>query len=125
MKSKIFLFLLCLFLLIPVNAAAQIRFSSNANAYDNNNRKVGTQYIAANITNGTGTMTIGNLKMRAVITNGQRNDQYQMTGYSVTLSTSNGKTVEATVTKHDKGTYNVVVFYADGKIRYDVPASPN
>jgi hypothetical protein len=48
-----------------------------------------------------------------------------MTGYSVTLSTSNGKTVEATVTKHDKGTYNVVVFYADGKIRYDVPASPN
>lgn len=105
--------------------AAQIRFSSNANAYDNNNKKVGTQYISANITNGSGTMTIGNLRMRAVITNSQRNNQYQMTGYSVTLSTIDGRTVEATVTKHDKGSYNVVVFYADGKIRYDVPACPH
>ena len=125
MNKRSILLLIAFLLLYPVGLSAQIHFAANANAYDNNDRKVGNQYIAANISNGSGTMTIGNLKMKAIITNSQRNEQYKMTGYSVSLSASNGKSVETTITKHDKGTYTVVIYYADGKLRYDIPASSN
>ena len=117
--KKMIVVLMLLFISI-LTASAQVRFSANANVYNNQtNQKVGSQYISANITNGSGTMTLGNIKMKAVITNSRRDNQYQMTAYSVSLRSSNGKTFEAVITKRDKGTYSVVVYYADGILRYD------
>ena len=118
---KRFLALITLLVIGSVTVFAQIRFSANANVYnDKNNQKVGTQYIAANIgSNGSGTMTLGSLTLKATITNSHRDNTYQMTAYSVTLYSQGGKTVDAVITKRDKGTCTVLVYYADGTLRYD------
>lgn len=118
---KRFLALITLLVIGSVTVYAQIRFSANANVYnDKNNQKVGTQYIAANIgSNGSGTMTLGSLTLKARITNSHRDNTYQMTAYSVTLYSQGGKTVDAVITKRDKGTCTVLVYYADGTLRYD------
>ncbi len=113
--------LLVLMFLSVYTISAQIRFSANANVYNNNtNQKVGTQYIAADINSeGMGTMTLGSIKMSARVTNTQRDNRNRMTAYSVSLSSRNGKSVKVVITKRDKGTYSVVVYYADGTLRYD------
>ena len=118
--KKIIIFLV-LMLTGMATMSAQIRFSANANVYnDKNNQKVGTQYISANIgSNGVGTMTLGSLSMKATITNSKRDNTYNMTAYSVTLRSQSGKTVDAVITKRDKGTCTVLVYYADGTLRYD------
>lgn len=118
--KKIIVFLV-LMLTGMATMSAQIRFSANANVYyDKNNQKVGTQYISANIgSNGVGTMTLGSLTMKATITNSKRDNTYNMTAYSVTLRAQGGKTVDAVITKRDKGTCTVLVYYADGTLRYD------
>lgn len=118
---KRFLALLAILLIGSATVLAQIRFSANANVYnDKNNQKVGTQYIAADIgTNGSGTMTLGSLTLKAKITNSHRDNTYQMTAYSVTLYSQGGKSVDAVITKRDKGTCTVLVYYADGTLRYD------
>ena len=73
MKKFITLFATVTLLLVSHICQGQIHFSKNANVYDdNNNAKVGQQYIAANITNGTGTMTIGSRTMKATVTNTKR-----------------------------------------------------
>lgn len=119
MKKIIILFV---FMLVgSASSSAQIRFSANANVYnDKNSQKVGTQYIAANIgSTGIGTMTLGSLTMKATITNSKRDNTYNLTAYSVTLRTQSGKTVDVVITKRDKGTYTVLVYYADGTLIYD------
>ena len=118
---KRFLALITLLVIGSVTVFAQIRFSANANVYnDKNNQKVGTQYIAANIgSNSSGTMTLGSLTLKATITNSHRDNTYKMTAYSVTLYSQGGKTVDAVITKRDKGTCTVLVYYADGTLRYD------
>ena len=119
MKKIIFL-LVCL-LAGMTTMSAQIRFSASANVYnDKNNRNVGTQYISADISsNGIGTMTLGSITMNAVVTNSKRDNTYNMTAYSVSLRSRSGKTVDAVSTKRDKGTCTVLVYYADGTLRYD------
>ena len=104
-----------------VTMSAQIRFSATASVYnDKNNQKIGTQYIAANIgSDGVGTMTLGSLIMRATVTNSRRDNKYNMTAYSVKLHSQSGKTVDAVITKRDKGTCTILVYYADGTLRYD------
>ena len=104
-----------------VAMSAQIRFSANANVYDQTtNQKIGTQYIAANIeSNGVGTMTLGKLTLKAIITNTERNNKYNMSAYSVTLHSQNGQTVDVVMTIRDKGTCTVLVYYGDGTLRYD------
>ena len=104
-----------------VAISAQIRFSANANVYNQNtNQKIGTQYIAANIeSNGIGTMTLGKLTLKAIITNTERNNMYNMSAYSITLHSNNGQTVDAVMTMRDDGTCTVVVYYGDGTLRYD------
>ena len=101
--------------------SAQVRFSANANVYnDSNNQKVGTQYIAANIgNNGVGTMSIGSLTLKAIITNTKRDNNYNMTAYSVTLYSQSGQTVDAVMTLRDDRTCTVLVYYGDGTLRYD------
>ena len=118
---KRFLALITLLVIGSVTVFAQIRFSANADVYnEKNNQKVGTQYIAANIgSNGSGTMTLGSLTLKSTITNSHRDNTYQMTAYSVTLYSQGGKTVDAVITKRDKGTCTVLVYYADGTLRYD------
>lgn len=63
MYKKIILLFICLIIVGIGTMSAQVRFSATANVYSNdNNQKIGRQYIAANITNnGVGTMTLGNL----------------------------------------------------------------
>lgn len=101
--------------------SAQVRFSANANVYNySNNQKVGTQYIAANIgNNGVGTMSIGSLTLKAIITNTKRDNNYNMTAYSVTLYSQSGQTVDAVMTLRDDRTCTVLVYYGDGTLRYD------
>ncbi len=103
------------------STSAQVRFSANANVYnDSNNQKVGTQYIAANIgNNGVGTMSIGSLTLKAIITNTKRDNNYNMTAYSVTLYSQSGQTVDAVMTLRDDRTCTVLVYYGDGTLRYD------
>ena len=84
---------------------------------------LGQQYIAANITNGTGTMTIGSRTMKATVTNTKRDNYYMMTAYSVELVTPDEKYLDVVITKRDKGTYSVLVYFADGKMRYDFSTS--
>ena len=110
-----------LLIVILTTCFAQVRFSANANVYnEKNNQKVGNQYIAANISsNGMGTMTLGSLSLKAQITGSHRDNTYQMTAYSVTLYSQGGKTVEAVITKRDNGTCTVLVYYAEGPLRYD------
>ena len=123
MKKFITLFATVALLLITHICQGQIHFSKTANVYDGNNAKVGQQYIAANITNGTGTMTIGNRTMKATVTNSKRDNYYMMTAYSVELVTSDKKYLDVVITKRDKGTYSVLVYFADGKLRYDFSTS--
>ena len=119
MKKIISLFI-CMVIGI-VAMSAQIRFSANANVYDQTtNQKIGIQYIAANIeSNGVGTMTLGKLTLKAIITNTERDNKYNMSAYSVTLHSQNGQTVDAVMTIRDKGTCTVLVYYGDGTLRYD------
>lgn len=120
MKKFITLFATVALLLVSHICQGQIHFSKTANVYDDsNNAKVGQQYIAANITNGTGTMTIGNRTMKATVTNTRRDNVYMMTAYSVELSTPDKKYLDVVITKRDKGTYSIVVYFADGTLRYD------
>ena len=124
MKKFITLFATVTLLLVSHICQGQINFSKTANVYDNsNNAKVGQQYIAANITNGTGTMTIGNRTMKATVTNTKRDNYYMMTAYSVELVTPDKKYLDVVITKRDKGTYSVLVYFADGKLRYDFSTS--
>lgn len=118
--KKLISILVCMMIGI-VTTSAQIRFSATASVYnDKNNQKIGTQYIAANIgSDGVGTMTLGSLIMRATVTNSRRDNKYNMTAYSVTLRSQSGKTVDAVITKRDKGTCTILVYYADGTLRYD------
>lgn len=115
------LLIILLFMIGGISLAAQMRFSATANVYnDKNNQKVGTQYIAANFgSNGVGTMTLGSLTMKAAITNSKRDNHFRMTAYSATLRSSDGKTVDVVITRRDEGTYSVLVYYADGTLRYD------
>lgn len=101
--------------------SAQVRFSANADVHrDSDNQKIGTQYIAANIgSNGYGTVTLGSLTLKAKVENTQRDHTYKMTAYLVTLTSQNGKSVDVVITMRDKGTCSVLVYYADGKLRYD------
>ena len=70
--KKVISLLICMVIGI-VTMSAQVRFSANANVYkQDNNQKIGEQYIAANINNGVGTMTLGSLTLKAVITNTMR-----------------------------------------------------
>ena len=120
MKKFIITLLSVTLLFISHTCFGQIHFSKNANVYNiSNNAKVGQQYIAANITNGTGTMTIGNRTMKATVTNTKRDNFYMMTAYSVELSTPDKKYLDVVITKRDKGTYSIVVYFADGTLRYD------
>lgn len=100
---------------------AQVRFSANADIYSqSNNQKVGTQYIAANIgNNGVGTMSLGSLTLKAVITNTKRDNIYNMTAYTAILYSQNGQTVDVAITMRDDGTCTVLVYYGDGTLRYD------
>ena len=124
MKKFITLFATVTLLLVSHICQGQIHFSKNANVYDDsNNAKVGQQYIAANITNGTGTMTIGSRTMKAIVTNTKRDNYYMMTAYSVELVTQDKKYLDVVITKRDKGTYSVLVYFADGKLRYDFSTS--
>lgn len=104
-----------------VAMSAQVRFSANADVYKHsNNQKVGKQYIAADIgTNGSGTMTLGSLTLKAIITNTKRDNNYNMTAYSVTLYSQSGQTVDAVMTLRDDRTCTVLVYYGDGTLRYD------
>lgn len=104
-----------------ITMSAQVCFSATANVYSNdNNHKLGRQYIAANITNnGVGTMTLGNLTLKAIITNAKRDNVYSMTAYSVTLYSQSGQTVDAVMTIRDNETCTVLVYYRDGTLRYD------
>lgn len=124
MKKFITLFATVTLLLVSHICQGQIHFSQNANVYDDsNNAKVGQQYIAANITNGMGTMTIGSRTMKATVTNTKRDNYYMMTAYSVELVTPDKKYLDVVITKRDKGTYSVLVYFADGKLRYDFSTS--
>ena len=124
MKKFFTLFATLTLLLVSHICQGQIHFSKTANVYnDSNNAKVGQQYIAANITNGTGTMTIGNRTMKATVTNTKRDNYYMMTAYSVELVTPDKKYLDVVITKRDKGTYSVLVYFADGKMRYDFSTS--
>ena len=124
MKKFITLFATVALLLVSHICQGQIHFPKTANVYDDsNNAKVGQQYIAANITNGTGTMTIGNRTMKATVTNTKRDNYYMMTAYSVELVTPDKKYLDVVITKRDKGTYSVLVYFADGKLRYDFSTS--
>ena len=124
MKKFITLFATVALFLVSHICQGQIHFSKTANVYDDsNNAKVGQQYIAANITNGTGTMTIGNRTMKATVTNTKRDNYYMMTAYSVELVTPDKKYLDVVITKRDKGTYSVLVYFADGKMRYDFSTS--
>lgn len=118
--KKIISLVVCLLIGI-VTISAQVRFSANANVYNQNtNQKIGTQYIAANIeNNGVGTMTLGNLTLDAIITNTKRDNVYRMTAYSVTLYSQSGQTVDVVMTIRDKETCTVLVYYGDGTLRYD------
>ena len=118
--KKIISLVVCLLIGI-VTISAQVRFSANANVYNQNtNQKIGTQYIAANIeNNGVGTMTLGNLTLDAIITNTERDNVYRMTAYSVTLYSQSGQTVDVVMTIRDKETCTVLVYYGDGTLRYD------
>ena len=120
MKKFIITLFSMMLLFVSQTSFGQIHFSKNSNVYNNsNNSKVGQQYIAANITNGTGTMTIGSRTMKATVTNTKRDNVYMMTAYSVELSTPDNKYLDVVITKRDKGTYSVVVYFADGTLRYD------
>ena len=111
MKKFITLFATVALFLVSHICQGQIHFSKTANVYDDsNNAKVGQQYIAANITNGTGTMTIGNRTMKATVTNTKRDNYYMMTAYSVELVTPDKKYLDVVITKRDKGTYSVLVY---------------
>lgn len=105
-----------------VAMSAQVRFSANADVYKHsNNQKVGKQYIAADIgTNGSGTMTLGSLTLKAVITNTKRDNFYKMTAYMVTLYSQSLQTVNAVITKRDDETCTVLVYYGDGALRYEL-----
>lgn len=118
--KKIISLVVCLLIGI-VTISAQVRFSANANVYNQNtNQKIGTQYIAANIeNNGVGTVTLGNLTLKAIITNSRRDNVYRMTAYSVTLYSQSGQTVDVVMTIRDKETCTVLVYYGDGTLRYD------
>ena len=124
MRKFITLFATVTLLLVSHICQGQLHFSQNANVYDvRTNAKVGQQYIAANITNGTGTMTIGSRTMKATVTNTKRDNYYMMTAYSVELVTPDKKYLDVVITKRDKGTYSVLVYFADGKLRYDFSTS--
>ena len=120
MKKLFFLCVVFLLSLLVQNAAAQVRFSANARVSDEKNRDVGTQFISAEINNGIGTMQIGQMKLKAVLTNSQRDNRYSLSAYSVTLSSLDGRRVEAVITKYDKGGYTVVVYFGDGKLVYSI-----
>lgn len=113
------LFILLILPLFANSANAQIHFSGQAKVYDEDNRQIATVYVSANINNGKGTLSIGN-RMSATITGSKRNEYYKMTGYFVFLSAPNRKTVNAVITKYDKGGYNMSVNYADGKVLYSL-----
>ena len=103
MKKFITLFATVALLLVSHICQGQIHFSKTANVYDDsNNAKVGQQYIAANT---------------------KRDNYYLMTAYSVELVTPDKKYLDVVITKRDKGTYSVLVYFADGKLRYDFSTS--
>lgn len=118
MERHLLLLLALLFVCGAINA--QVRFSAYANVYNKQNQKVGNQFISANISNGSGSMTLGERTMRVIITNSVRNDTYKMSAYSATLSSPDGKTVDVVITKYDKGGYTILVYFGDGELRYDV-----
>ena len=64
-------------------------------------------------------MILGKLTLKAIITNTERNNKYNMSAYSVTLHSLSGQTVDAVMTIRDKGSCTVVVYYGDGTLRYD------
>ena len=121
MGKMIRILIVCAAFLLPTILSAQVRFSSVASVYNENGSKVGSQYISANINNGAGTMTLGNMTLRAEVTNSTRNNTYGITAYSVAL-TSGNKNVYAAISKYDDGAYVIVVYYAEGKMRYEIPA---
>lgn len=121
MYKKIILLFICLIIVGIGTMSAQICFTATANVYSNeNNQKIGRQYIAANITNnGVGTITLGNLTLEAIVTNSKRDNVYRMTAYSVTLYSQSGQTVDVIITIRDDETCTVLVYYGDGPLRYD------
>lgn len=106
---------------LPQILSAQIKFSGNADVYDTtNNQKIGSQYIYADINNGVGTMRIGSLTMRAYVYETMRDNKVGLTAFALKLYTSDDKELRIAVTKYDRGGYTMVVFYHDGKLRYDL-----
>jgi len=118
---KRFIGVLSLLFVGIVSMSAQIRFSATANVYnEQTNQKIGTQYIAANIdAGGKGTMTLGSLTMKATVTNSTRNNTYKISAYSATLRSSNGQKVDVVINIYDEGYASVLVYYAEGTMRYD------
>lgn len=104
-------------------AFCQVHTSGNAKVYDNNGNYKGTQYVSASIdsNNPSGsTVTIGNLRLKARITNSHRDSKYGISVYECYLSTPDGKGVWACFNKYDNGNYTIVINFADGKMRYDL-----
>jgi hypothetical protein len=115
------IFVLMFIAMSAFTMSAQVRFAANADVYrDSDNRKVGTQYIAANIGyDGYGTVTLGNMTLNAQVKKTHRDNTYKMTAYSVALYSQRGKSVDIVITKRDSGSCTVLVYYADGTLRYD------
>ena len=120
MKRFCVLFLVCLLSLLSQSAQAQIHFSAKAHVADEKNRSVGTQFISADINNGIGSMQIGQMKLKAVVTNSQRDSRYSLYAYALSLTSFDGRKVEAVITKYDKGGFTVVVYFGDGKLIYSI-----
>lgn len=121
---KRFLLITVLLLFSPLTIFAQIRFSANANVYnEKNGQKIGMQHISANIgADGRGSMTLGSLTLKAIVTNKRSFNSNNMEAYAVTLRSQDGKTVDLVITKRKDRSYTVLVYYAEGTLRYDFSA---
>lgn len=64
-------------------------------------------------------MTIGSLTLNVKIVETMRDEHLKLTAYALTMRTTDGKYLTAALTIHDRGTYNIVVNFADRTVRYD------
>lgn len=121
MKRIITILLGAMFLLLSQSAYAQVHKSGNATVTNDRGEKVGTQFVSINLNQvGTSTVTIGELKMTAKVYTIQKNQQYGIVAYGVTLKASNGKTVDCVINTYTSSNHiTMVVHYGDGKKRYE------
>jgi hypothetical protein len=59
------------------------------------------------------------MTLNAQVKKTHRDNTYKMTAYSVALYSQRGKSVDIVITKRDSGSCTVLVYYADGTLRYD------